>query len=158
MRDLRLTACTKLTNAAAEVIMQADKRARACGQLGFINVKADGCCKSFRSALAFLPWNVLRAASRGAKHRKLAPKVRARIAGGCSIIWTGTKCARQNAYSCIDCGLTGRFVCCTVCAQRCHRNHRVVPVPSMRKCYCDCALTGCQCVAVKRDLLEIDLL
>ena len=85
------------------------------------------------------------------KHTPAATRALAaasREAGACTLVWTGTTPRWQECFSCLDCGLAGDACCCAACAKRCHAGHRLLPVPSWRKCYCDCALVGCDCRAL----------
>jgi len=78
----------------------------------------------------------------------LSAQVAAHEAGACSLAWTGTTARWQECFSCLDCGLAGQACCCAHCARLCHAGHRVLPVPSWRKFYCDCPLIGCGCRAL----------
>jgi E3 ubiquitin-protein ligase UBR4 len=79
--------------------------------------------------------------------RVLASKV-------CTFTSSGSNFMEQHWYFCYTCDLTVSKGCCSVCAQVCHRGHRVVYSRSSRF-FCDCGAGGvrgssCQCLKPRK--------
>jgi hypothetical protein len=60
--------------------------------------------------------------------------------GCCTFNVTGRNYISQEAYSCKDCGLEGKYVMCVICKDKCHSGHNVQRNVDSRASFCDC---GC---------------
>ena len=72
----------------------------------------------------------------------------------CTLDKFGCKLAKQKAFNCIDCGLTGSKIICEACAAQCHAGHKLKSrgnVPA----FCDCRLLTSNCLLEENCSFEI---
>jgi hypothetical protein len=68
--------------------------------------------------------------------RPLPPVVKKKLV--CTYTEYGPELIIQPYYHCLTCGLIGRFGCCYVCFELCHRGHNTFLEDFQKECSCDC--------------------